>query len=333
MRKAGAPARSWDSGPAYTNTNRRLRVSFLGFAGAKPYLGVPNNLNEAFLVDTPTRERLVREAPRSAEIIESYPRGQDIKRWSPEWRGLWIIVLKSSIDHTWPWSNFSDAAEDVFRRTYPSLHAHMKPLEGKMRSRYDKGVYWWELRSCAYYDVFEKPKYVIQRIAFHPRVGLDFGNRYLNDSAIMLPTEDAWLLACLNSPANWYFSFRYFPHKKDEALSMDSAYVEKLPIAPSTDEVRAEAEEAGERLVGITRSDQEARRDLLDWLRMEFGIEKPGQKLENFAALDADAFVEEVRKRRPRSEGRLAPAALKDLRAGTRRWRRQHARIGSRPRH
>jgi hypothetical protein len=59
-----------------------------------------------------------------------------------------------------------------------------------------------------------------------------------------------------------------------------------------------------------------ARRDMLDWLRTEFGVEKPGQKLEDFASLDADAFVEEVYKRRPRSEGRLTPVALKDLRAG-----------------
>ncbi len=97
---------------------------------------------------------------------------------------------------------------------------------------------------------------------------------------------------------------------------MDSAYVEKLPIAPPTEEARTEAEVAVGRLVGITRSDQEARRDLLDWLRVEFGIEKPGQKLENFAALDADAFVEEVRKRRPKGEGRLSPAALRELRSG-----------------
>jgi hypothetical protein len=70
------------------------------------------------------------------------------------------------------------------------------------------------------------------------------------------------------------------------------------------------------RLVDITKAEQEARHSILDWLRVEFGVEKPGQKLENYAALDADAFVEEIRKRRPKSAGRLTPAMLKDLRAG-----------------
>lgn len=70
------------------------------------------------------------------------------------------------------------------------------------------------------------------------------------------------------------------------------------------------------RLGGITRSEQESRREVLDWLRVEFGVEKPGQKLEDVAALGTDTFVKEVRKRRPRSEGRLSPAALRELRSG-----------------
>jgi len=92
--------------------------------------------------------------------------------------------------------------------------------------------------------------------------------------------------------------------------------METLPIALPTEEIRADAEPAVERLVEITKFEQEARRDALDWLRVEFGVEKPGQKLENFAALDADAFVEEVRKRRPKNKGRLTVVALKELRAG-----------------
>jgi hypothetical protein len=92
--------------------------------------------------------------------------------------------------------------------------------------------------------------------------------------------------------------------------------METLPIVPPTDEIRVEAEPAVERLVEITKAEQEARRDVLDWLRVEFGVGKPGQKLEDFATLDADAFVTEVRRRRPKGAGRLTPAALKDLRTG-----------------
>ena len=134
-----------------------------------------------------------------------------------------------------------------------------------------------------------------------------------NDKPFFVPSADKWLLTVLNSPLMWRHNRRYLGHMKDEALNPAAWRMETLSIAPPTDEMRVEAEV--ERLISLSKSDQEARRTMLDWLRTEFGVEKPGQKLEDFASLDADAFVEEVRKRRPKSEARLAPVALRDLRS------------------
>ena len=68
------------------------------FAGVKPYYGIKTGLNEAFLIDTPTRDALVKSDPSSAEIIKPYLRGQDIHRWVPEWAGLWMIFARRGID-------------------------------------------------------------------------------------------------------------------------------------------------------------------------------------------------------------------------------------------
>lgn len=114
----------------------------------------------------------------------------------------------------------------------------------------------------------------------------------------------------------WAYMWRNATHGKDETLRLIYSFTETLPIAPPTDEARAEAEEAVGRLVEITRAEPEVRRDALDWLHIEYGVLKPGQKLSDFATLDGDAFVEEVRKRRPKGSGRLSPAGLKELRAG-----------------
>lgn len=46
---------------------------------------------------------------------------------------------------------------------------------------------------------------------------------------------------------------------------------------------------------------------------MEFGVEKPGQKLEDFATLTADEFAAEVKKRMPKGKP-LSPAGLSHLR-------------------
>ena len=294
---------------------RRNGVPLAEFAGVKPYRGVLTGLNEAFLIGTETKDRLVREDPASAEVIKPYLRGQDIKRWSPDWQNLWMIVLKSSGDHTWPWSDAGDNAEEAFQQTYPSLHLHMKPLEGKLRKRRDKGRHWWELRSCAYYNVFEKPKITYQVLQTYARYGIDEDSLMFNDKGFCLPTSDYWLLAILNSPLVWWHNWRHLPHMINETLTPLGNFMERVPIAPPTDEARAEAEEAVGRLVAFTRAEQESRRDALDWLRVEYGIEKPGQKLSDFATLTGDEFVEEVRKRQEGS-GRFSPAGLKELRSG-----------------
>ncbi len=55
---------------------------------------------------------------------------------------------------------------------------------------------------------------------------------------------------------------------------------------------------------------------MLNWLHVEFEVQEPGVHLENFTALDVHAFVDEVRKRRSKSAGKLTPAALRDLQHG-----------------
>ncbi len=144
---------------------RRVGVPLAEYAGVKPYRGVLTGFNEAFLIDTATRDRLVAADPASAEIIRPYLRGQDVQRWSAPDSGLHMILLKSSSDYEWPWSTAIDeqAAEAAFATTYPALHAHMKLFESLprdrlgewkgLRHREDHGRYWWELRSCAYYDL------------------------------------------------------------------------------------------------------------------------------------------------------------------------------------
>ena len=139
---------------------------------------------------------------------------------------------------------------------------------------------------------------------------------YTNDLCFILPSENEWSVAILNSPAMWAYMWRHVMHGKDEVLRLKNIYTETLPIAPPTQEAQGEAEEAA----GVWSRSRDPGRwsgdDTPNWLRVEFGVEKPGQKLEDFATLGPDAFVEEVRKRRPKGEGRLTPGALRDLKSG-----------------
>ncbi|AFZ06962.1 Eco57I restriction endonuclease [Oscillatoria nigro-viridis PCC 7112] len=64
---------------------KQVGVPLKDFAGVKPLYGIKTGFNEAFLIDEATKNSLVQADPKSAEIIRPYLRGQDIKRWSPEW--------------------------------------------------------------------------------------------------------------------------------------------------------------------------------------------------------------------------------------------------------
>jgi hypothetical protein len=294
---------------------RAKGVPLSDFMKATSYRGIITGLNDAFLIDNATRDQLVQVAPACAEIIKPYLRGQDIKRWSPEWDELWMIVLKSSSNHSWPWSAKSKSeAETLFQQTYPSLYAHMKPLEQQLRQRKNQGHYWWELQSCSFYHLFAQPKLLYQEIQFHSWFAFDDAANFTNNKVFLLPSADLYLLAVLNSPLMWWHNWRYLPHMKDEALNPAGFLMETLPIAPPTDDIRAEVESVVERLIAITKTTQQANRTMLDWLYVEFAIEKSGQKLEDFARLNEHDFIAEVRKRRPKQAGTLKSAALKTLR-------------------
>jgi hypothetical protein len=302
--------------PEVDDLMRKIRehgVPLAEFVGAKPMYGIKTGLNEAFLIDDATRAALIRDDPGCAEIIKPYLRGQDIKRWVPAWQGLWMLVLKSSGDHTWPWSGTADGAEAIFARTYPSLYAQMKPLQERLMARQDKGRHWWELRSCDYYAAFEQPKIVYQVIQFHPQYGFDSTGPFGNDKTFFLPTADRYLLAVLNSPLMWWHNWRYLPHMKDEALNPAGFRMETLPIAEPAAEGRAEVEDRVATLIALTKESQVAACELLTWLRLELGVEQPGQRLEAFADLPADEFVAEVRKRRPKGSARLTPTDIAQL--------------------
>jgi hypothetical protein len=260
---------------------RRIGVPLTEFAGVKPYRGILTGFNEAFLIDTVTKDRLLHDDARCGEVIKPYLRGQDIKRWTPEWADLWMIVLKSSSDYSWPWSSLPGEAEaeDCFRRTYPALYQWMKPLEDKLRTRQDKGRYWWELRSCAYYHIFEQPKILYQEIQFHPSYCVDTTGRFSNNKVFSLATTDQYLLAVLNSPLMWWHNWRYLPHMKDEALSPVGERMEMLPIAPPSEGTRTRVEQAANKLTDLAHAIYQARQDLLSWLQVEFDVQEPGKRL------------------------------------------------------
>ena len=60
------------------------------------YYGIKTGLNEAFVVDRITRDRLIAEDKSSAKIIKPFLRGRDVKRWRTDFAEQYLIKIESS---------------------------------------------------------------------------------------------------------------------------------------------------------------------------------------------------------------------------------------------
>jgi hypothetical protein len=297
-------------------TIRASGIPLATYAKTRPFVGIKTGFNKAFLISTAAKDDLVRAHPELSAHIKPYLRGRDIRRWATKWDELWIILLKSSSDYQWPWANLdSEQAELLFQQMYPVLFRYMSQWESELKKRSDKGKFWWELRSCSYYEKFNHPSIFYQDLAYHSRFGVAAQGTLAEMTCFFLPVDDKWLLAVLNSPMMWCYMWRNVVHGKDEVLRLKTLYIEALPIARPTDKCQVEVEQIVDRLTVITRTQQLARKNMLEWLRIEFEVETPGQLLEDFINLDEEVFLNEVRKRRSKSTGRFTHASLRDLRA------------------
>lgn len=266
--------------------------------GTAPIYGIKTGYNKAFLIPEKTRNEIVARDSHSAQIIKPYLRGQDIDRWNSEWQNLWMVMT----------------TPDIEIDQYPGVKEHLGQYRDRLCARAGKQK-WWQLQSMpTKYKRFEKAKIIYQEIQFHPSYCYDTEGYYTNNKCFILPTEHLSTLAVLNSPLGWWYNWRYLPHMKDDALTPKGELIKNFPIASFLDETREEVEFTVQRLIVLTKANQEATRDLLYWLRLEHGIEKPGNNLNDFASIALDNFLKEVKKRRSKAASSIGPKLLKELR-------------------
>jgi hypothetical protein len=295
------------------STAPRLEDSY----GIKPLYGIKTGFNEAFVIDSSTKDGLIQEDQSAAEIIKPFLRGQDIGRWWSPKANLWMIFARRGIDI----DRYPSVKKHLqkFREELEPKPADWKPTRSgeKWKGRKAGNYAWYEIQDpVEYYADFKQPKILVKRIAFHPRFCINESTVHVNDSALILPSTDRWLLAVLNAPASWYYMFKTFPHKKDEAVSIDTPFLRSMPIPPMDEGFDPSRVD---NLSSLIEELHASRSSILDWLRHEFGLEKPNRVLLTPDALDADAFVGEVRGVLPKKR-KLTAAEIGEL-------RREHAEI------
>jgi len=269
----------------------------------EPLSGIKTGMNEAFLLATDEKNKLVATDPGSSPLLKPYIEGDNCDRWYPGDSDLWMLVMKSSANHEWPLSRAEspEMAEETFKRAYPGVYARFLPLRDRLVARGDQGEYWWELRSCAYWDLFDKPKITYPDITWDARFALDQRGLLANNTVYFLPIDDPWVLAALNTPVSWWLAWRTAQHGKDEALRYFADWLNEFPVPVPTVAQRDAAAKFVDQLTDLARRRRDGQTAIVDWLHITLGVDRASKSLQNVAALDLDAFLASVKKARGRA--------------------------------
>jgi hypothetical protein len=144
-------------GSAKRNLLEKLRAggTTLGeYCKGRFYYGIKTGLNDAFVVDQSTRDRLIAEHPSSAKVLKPFLRGRDVKRWRVEPQDLWLIFTRRGIDI----------------KKYPAIHRYLKEYKDRLMpgvpgGRKPGSYEWYEIQdNIAYWQEFEQPKIVAPAI-------------------------------------------------------------------------------------------------------------------------------------------------------------------------
>ncbi|RZN40365.1 MAG: hypothetical protein EFT35_03020 [Methanophagales archaeon ANME-1-THS] len=198
------------------------------YVNGKIYYGIKTGLNEAFVIDADTREKLIAGDPKSEELIKPFLVGKGIKRYQPLERGRYLILISKG------WTKLNaEGVKDAWawlQNNYPSIANHLKRFSEKAQKRYDQGDYWWELRACDYYEEFEKPKICWGNLCDEASFTIDFEGFYINAPACILNSNDKYLLGCMNSKLLWRFLQEIAAERRGGFIEAKPFYVEQLPI-------------------------------------------------------------------------------------------------------
>ncbi len=234
------------------------------YVNGRFYRGFLTGFNEAFVIDRATRDRLIGEDQKSAELIRPWLRGKDIRRWYADDCDLFVINILSSANTQWPWSGRKiDHAKAVFKKEYPAVFNHLKPHKTKLINRDDQGQYYWELRSCAYYEEFERTKIVYNETSKELHALLDGNGLHINKTGFIILSEDAkFLLGIINSRLMDYLYRCEFPSWGDPwqggRIQFRGDRMGKIPVAMATPKQQMEIETLVDRILELKRKTIEA---------------------------------------------------------------------------
>ncbi|WQW57977.1 class I SAM-dependent DNA methyltransferase [Helicobacter pylori] len=247
------------------------------------YRGILTGANEAFIIPTEKRDEILKncddvqkdekgmsERERTKELIKPILRGKDIKRYSYEWAGEWVINT-----HNGYTSALKSKIPPIDIEKYPAIKAHLDSYWDTIATRSDQGDTPYHLRNCAYLEDFEKEKIVYGEIVQEPRFYLDngeceLGYFYAEATSFILTGEHLrYLLGMLHSKLIT-FAFKTFyagGGLGESGYRYKKAFIERLPIpkiTPQNQELADKITDGAKQILALKEKDPKANTQRLE---------------------------------------------------------------------
>ncbi|GAA9531940.1 class I SAM-dependent DNA methyltransferase [Helicobacter pylori] len=265
MEGIGTPLKDWD-----------IQINY----------GIKTGANEAFIIPTEKRNEILNacktqeERKRTEALIKPILRGKDIKRYSYEWAGEWVIIAKFG-------------SHEFLEVEYPTIYNHLLQYKDKLEQRgqcrysrdhkiaiksYPGQHHWLELDNNpkdSYLQEFEKEKIVYGEIVQEPRFYLDNGECELGyfyaeaTSFIFTGEHLRYLLGMLHSKLIT-FAFKTFyagGGLGESGYRYKKAFIERLPIPQITEknqELARKITDCAERILKSKEKDPKANTQRLE---------------------------------------------------------------------
>ncbi|EMJ94193.1 Eco57I restriction-modification methylase domain-containing protein [Leptospira alstonii] len=193
------------------------------YVEGKIYRGAVTGLNEAFVIDEETKNRLIKEDKKSEQILKPYLRGRDIKRYSIISNDLRLIFTLRNTDIS----------------EYPAIEKHLdkfkKSLMPGVKGGRAAGSYpWFSLQSSpSFEDELNKKKIILPAIVNRAAAAYDEVGYFGNDKTTFIASTDFMLLAILNSSLMTYFYKNIASTKQGGYFEQKPMYISQVPIPNS----------------------------------------------------------------------------------------------------
>ena len=263
--------------------NRNIREIY-----GKCYYGVKTALNEAFIV------------PKTFQIgkhVKSIFEGKELEKWSSSESVQQLILFESK----WTKEKYGAAINETqaierLKNEFPELMNHILQFEERARKRFDQGDFFWELRNCAYYELFEKPKIVFPNLQNTNKFAFDETGAYIIAPAVILPTNDIFITAILNSKLVWYFLTNICVVRNGGYIEVKPQYFEQIPIPKISDENKQKLQNITNLLISKTSEKQKVQSQFLKLMEGKFDNLNINKKLQNWHDLEFKSFLNELQK-------------------------------------